>query len=106
MVRTRRFHCHGLGSVPGGGTKIPEALRSQKNKTKQKTHWGIWQLNPNWSLLSVSPLGLQDLRLATGVLRVFVVVVFRNNYDHNLLCATACYKLFIIPSKPYNIVVR
>ena len=25
VVRTRRFHCHGLGSIPGWGTKIPQA---------------------------------------------------------------------------------
>ena len=25
MVRTPRFHCRGMGSIPGWGTKIPYA---------------------------------------------------------------------------------
>ena len=25
VVRTRRFHCHGPGSIPGQGTEIPQA---------------------------------------------------------------------------------
>ena len=33
MVRTRRFHCQGPGSIPGQGTKIPWATQcSQKKK--------------------------------------------------------------------------
>ena len=33
VVRTQHFHCEGLGSGPGWGTKIPQALwHSQKNK--------------------------------------------------------------------------
>ena len=33
MVRTRHFHCHGPGSIPGRGTKIPQVLEhSQKKK--------------------------------------------------------------------------
>ena len=27
MVRTRRFHCRGPGSIPGWGTKIPQVAR-------------------------------------------------------------------------------
>ena len=31
VVRIRRFHCQGLGSIPHWGTKIPQvAQRSQK----------------------------------------------------------------------------
>ena len=30
MVRTRHIHCHGLGSIPGRGTKIPQAARPKK----------------------------------------------------------------------------
>ena len=26
MVRTQGFHCHGPGSIPGQGTKIPQAM--------------------------------------------------------------------------------
>ena len=37
VVRTQRFHCHGLGSIPGWGTKIPEAAQNgQKKKKKRK----------------------------------------------------------------------
>ena len=36
MVRTRRFHCCGPGSIPGQGTKTPKALVWPK-QNKQKT---------------------------------------------------------------------
>ena len=36
VVRTWRSHCHGLGSVPGRGTKIPQAeWRGQRGKKIQ-----------------------------------------------------------------------
>ena len=36
-VRTRRFHCGGLGSIPGRGTKILQAVQcGQKNKKNKK----------------------------------------------------------------------
>ena len=36
MVRTQCFHCGGPGSIPGQGTKIPQAVGcGQKQKTKQ-----------------------------------------------------------------------
>ena len=35
VVRTRHFHCCGLGSIPGPGTKILQAARhGQKLKKK------------------------------------------------------------------------
>ena len=34
VVRTRRFHCQGSGSIPGQGTKIPQAARPKKKKKK------------------------------------------------------------------------
>ena len=30
VVRTWCFHCRGPGSIPGGGTKIPQATRRKK----------------------------------------------------------------------------
>ena len=37
MVRTQQFHCWGLGSIPGQGTKIPKAIQhGQKEKEKEK----------------------------------------------------------------------
>ena len=32
VVRTLCFHCHGRGSIPGGGTKIPKAMWPSQNK--------------------------------------------------------------------------
>ena len=34
-VRTRCFHCGGLGSIPGQGTRISQAARHSQKKTKQ-----------------------------------------------------------------------
>ena len=37
VVGTRHFHCGGLGSIPGQGTKIPHAMQcGQKNPPKNK----------------------------------------------------------------------
>ena len=36
VVRTRCFHCHGLGSIPGRGTKIPQAAQHNQKKKKKK----------------------------------------------------------------------
>ena len=34
MVRIRRFHCRGLGSIPGQGNEIPQAVQcGQKEKS-------------------------------------------------------------------------
>ena len=35
MARAQHFHCCGLGSIPGWGTKIPQAVQRDR-KTKQK----------------------------------------------------------------------
>ena len=35
MVRTWRFHCHGPGSIPGWGTKIPQATGHGQKKKKE-----------------------------------------------------------------------
>ena len=36
MVRTRCFHCWGLGSIPGQGTKIPQAVWHGKKERKKE----------------------------------------------------------------------
>ena len=37
MVRTRAFTAEGLGSIPGRGTKIPQAVQcGQKKKKKER----------------------------------------------------------------------
>ena len=40
VVRILGFHCHGLGSIPGGGTGIPQALCCAQNKKKDKRKEG------------------------------------------------------------------
>ena len=37
VVRTRYFHCHDLGSIPGQGTKILQAIQQGQKKKKKKT---------------------------------------------------------------------
>ena len=32
VVRTQRFNCRGLGSIPGWGTKIPQAVQHGQKK--------------------------------------------------------------------------
>ena len=46
MVRTRRFHCRGPGSIPGQGTEILQAARRSKKKRKEKE-------NRNRALISI-----------------------------------------------------
>ena len=38
VVRALRFHCRGLGSNPGRGTKILQAERHSQKKKKKKRH--------------------------------------------------------------------
>ena len=37
VVRTQHFHCLGLGSISGRGTKIPQALQHGKKKKTKNT---------------------------------------------------------------------
>ena len=62
MVRTPCFHCRGPGSIPGGGTKIPQASRhAKKKKKKSGIQGGSLELNselpydPEIPLLGVYP---------------------------------------------------
>ena len=36
VVRIWHFHCRGLGSIPGQGTEIPQAMRMAKKKEKKR----------------------------------------------------------------------
>ena len=36
VVRTRHFHCLGWSSVPGQGTKIPQAIQHSQKKKKER----------------------------------------------------------------------
>ena len=38
VVRAPCFHCRGTGSIPGRGTKIPQAEQHGKKKKKKKMH--------------------------------------------------------------------
>ena len=64
MVRIQRFHCRGLGSVPGWGTKIPQGSAKKKvafswqylEKINRMKHTLIfWYVPKKWNihLLSV-----------------------------------------------------
>ena len=50
MVTTQRFHCQGPGSIPGQGTKIPQAMWPKKNKEKGK------EVNHNLDAPGLGPL--------------------------------------------------
>ena len=40
-VRILGFHCHGLGSIPGWGSEVPQTTRhSQKKKEKRERETG------------------------------------------------------------------
>ena len=36
VVRTLQFHCHGLGSIPGQETKIPQDSQYRQKKDENK----------------------------------------------------------------------
>ena len=42
VVRTRPFHCRGLGSIPGQGTEIPQATRRKYTHTHTHTYVYIY----------------------------------------------------------------
>ena len=39
MIKTLHFHCRGMGSIPGKGTKIPWAKRHGQKKFFLMAHW-------------------------------------------------------------------
>ena len=41
MVRTQGFHCHGPGSIPGQGTKIPQATQPTPKKERETSSYGL-----------------------------------------------------------------
>ena len=43
MVRTRCFHCCGLGSVPGQGTEIPQAMGHFPPKKRECVLGSRWE---------------------------------------------------------------
>ena len=47
VVRTRHFHCRGLGSILGRGTKIPQAARRGR-KNQKKTNTALLMPFPLW----------------------------------------------------------
>lgn len=74
VVRTRCFHCCGLGLTPGYGTKVPQALRCDINKynsSENQLPYFLISKSPN--VLEVSLL--QKTRLCT-VSRTKAPVIF------------------------------
>ena len=62
VVSTRRFHCRGPGcSIPGRGTKIPQAKKNtRKQKQHQKKHPSEWLFKvSNKTYLCYAVLSLQ-----------------------------------------------
>ena len=72
VVRTRRFHCLSLGSIPGWGAKILQAAQHDQIKTKQnktkKLWFSFWPQNFSEKCLIVSTIlpkqMLEKMRLA------------------------------------------
>ena len=42
MVGTQHFYCHGPGSIPGQGTKTPQAAWPGQIKKKKETVYHRW----------------------------------------------------------------
>ena len=58
VVRTRRFHCWGLGSIPAQGTKIPHAMQHGQEK---KNEYGLLLHFINANALKSLRLNLEKL---------------------------------------------
>ena len=65
MVRTPSFHCRGLGSIPGWGTKIPQAEWCGQEKKKKKI---------------CSSVTLTTLQMLNGHMWLVVTVLDREDY--------------------------
>ena len=76
VVRTQHFHCRGLGSIPGRGTNIPQAVQcNQKiiiiNKTffKKKEDWtcvkNCWD-SPGGAVVKNPPANAGDTDSSPG----------------------------------------
>ena len=62
MVRTRPLHCGGLGSIPGWGTKTPQAVvRPKKKKRKEVYNSSVSHIE-----LEGAVTGTQSLREKVG----------------------------------------
>ena len=47
VVKTQRFHCHSPDSIPGRGTKIPQAVQcGQKKKNPNLSLLCLWRPTP------------------------------------------------------------
>ena len=53
MVRTGQFHCRGPGSIPGWGTKIPQAEQYGQKKKKKISIRHHHQHHQNWTISKV-----------------------------------------------------
>ena len=46
VVRTWYFHCHGLGSIPGWGTKILQAMQHGQKEKEKENKLSMWRHSP------------------------------------------------------------
>ena len=63
VVRILGFHCCGLGSTPGGGTEIPQAISCGRKKKKEVLHKSF--------CLFLSPLNTEHVYI--GPQNVFIL---------------------------------
>lgn len=68
MVRILGFHCHGLGSVPGGGTEIPRGARHGQNKDKPSKE----QLKQPWKKQKLVRRGAARVLFSGGLAVVYM----------------------------------
>ena len=66
-VRTLSFHCRGLGSIPGGETKIPQASQSSQNKHTNKVNYGTLWASQVALVVKNLPANAGDIRDAGSI---------------------------------------
>ena len=78
-VRTRRFHCHGQGSIPGQGTKVPQAAQHGQKR---------W--NPIFHLLLSLLLIIASLVFVKCYLVVLICIsLVATKVEHLFMCLLA-----------------
>ena len=61
VVRIPGFHCHGLGSIPGWGTEIPQDMWCGQKKKKSRHPINVNVFSFLFSTLYVFPCGPRNL---------------------------------------------
>ena len=85
-VRTLSFHCRGLGSIPGGETKIPQASQSSQNKHTNKVNYGTLWASQVALVVKNLPANAGDIRDAGSIPRSGRSSGGRNGYPLQYSC--------------------